>query len=529
MRQNLINRSTALYLALLLSPLFLLTSVNSLHGQDATVKKLIDAHKKENLTMEHLDILSNRIGGRVVGSAAYTNATYWVAELLKEWGLEVEVIEVGEVAVGFNRGPWFGRVVGAPGEPLHFVTPSYSAGTKGVQRGHVLIEPQSTREFEQMKGKLKGAWILVGGWSNGSALDRSAAADEMRAAIIEENDEIVRYNSTIRAKNRERGADQQLPYKELKSHPALFYKEMVEAGILGTIQSAPVPLRAMYDKETFRNGSWDNLPTCPDIKLSHHQYNRIKEQCEERTHFLLEFEIRNHFTPMPVKYHNVIATLRGSKYPHQYVMSGGHLDAFDVATGAVDCGTGVAPNLEAARLLSLVKAKPKRSIRFCFWAAEEFNLIGSRHWVESNIDSLHLISNYFNRDLGPTVTSSITVPPAMYEPFKRATSQLSSIDPRFPFTLIKREGPPLPRPTPEKHGDSDYAWFMIKGAPALSFTTSDPLGHNFYYNEIWHTERDNYNMSIPEYMEHSAVVTAIVVYNLANEKELLSREGLYAD
>lgn len=52
----------------------------------------------------------------------------------------------------------------------------------------------------------------------------------------------------------------------------------------------------------------------------------------------------------PVKYYNVIGKIKGTKYPNEYVMASGHLDAFDVATGGVDCrfrrhsGDGSGPN-----------------------------------------------------------------------------------------------------------------------------------------------------------------------------------------
>ena len=54
-------------------------------------------------------------------------------------------------------------------------------------------------------------------------------------------------------------------------------------------------------------------------------------------------------------------------------------------------------------------------------------------------------------------------------------------------------------------------------------------GYNFQYGEIWHTERDIYNKLIPEYMEHSAVVTAVTMWGLAGLDHLLSRDGLYTD
>ena len=67
--------------------------------------------------------------------------------------MEVEFDEAGEIPVGFNRGPWFGRMLGEEGMNLHFATPSFTSGTKGVQRGEVLIEPKTQAEFDRMKEK----------------------------------------------------------------------------------------------------------------------------------------------------------------------------------------------------------------------------------------------------------------------------------------------------------------------------------------------------------------------------------------
>ncbi|MDR2232595.1 MAG: M20/M25/M40 family metallo-hydrolase [Tannerella sp.] len=493
--------------------------------KNQVVDNIIVNAKNDNQTMRHLDVLTNRIGGRLIGSDAYETATYWVAHLLKSWGLEVEIQEVGEIPVGFNRGPWFGKMLDGDGMDLHFATPSFTAGTKGLQRGHVVTEPKTQAQFDRMKGKLKGAWVLISGTNDGWPIDYSLRGDSLRRIIIEQNNEIQQYNDSISRINRENRFGTPLPLKELDDTPALFYKEMREAGILGIIQSSAVPIRALYDRRNAMDMDfYTNLPDCPDIKLDENQYKIIARKVAERQYFLLEFDIRNHFKPGPVKYHNVIGKIRGSKYPDEYVMSGGHLDAFDVATGAVDCGTGVAPNLEAARLLTQAKAKPLRSILFCFWAGEEFGLWGSKFWVENNKDKWPKISNYFNRDGGPVVANSLTVPPAMYEDFKKATVQLNDINPDFPFTLTERTASPN---RPASAGGSDHAYFAMNGIPVISFGTGDPLGYDFDYQEIWHTERDIYTMSIPEYMDHTSVVTAIVLYNLANMDKILSREGLY--
>jgi hypothetical protein len=69
----------------------------------------------------------------------------------------------------------------------------------------------------------------------------------------------------------------------------------------------------------------------------------------------------------------------------------------------------------------------------------------------------------------------------------------------------------------------------MNGIPTVSFGTADSKGYDFSYGEIWHTERDMYNKSIAEYQNHTSVVTAVVVYGVANLDHLLSRKGLYLE
>lgn len=489
---------------------------------DPVVEKIIEIGKSDNQTMEHLDILSNRIGGRLIGSDAYENAAEWAASKFKEWGMEVIMEKVGEVPVGFNRGPWFGKLLGENGMNLHFATPSYTVGTKGVQRGHVVIEPKTRGEFERMKGKLKGAWVLISGNSSGWPIDHSLEATEKRKEIIKENEEIEKKNREIRAENwRNRASGQQKELLPMKNEPALFYQEMVDAGVLGFIQSAKVPITALYDRKNLEKLSFYKLPKVPDIKLDEHQYTIIEQMAKERRYFQLEFDIRNHFKMGPVSYHNVIGVIKGTEFPDEYVLVGGHLDAFDVATGGVDDGSGVTPAMEAARLIMAAGGKPKRTILVTLWAGEEFGLLGSKHWVAKHKDKLDKVSNMFNRDSGPLVANSISVSEAMYADFEKICAPLNDINPDFPFTLTKREA----RERPKQPWGTDSGPFAVEGVPTLTFGLEDVKGYDFQYREIWHTENDLYNMSIPEYQEHTSIVTAIVVYGIANLDHLLSREG----
>lgn len=497
----------------------------SVFSQDSVTEKIIEIGKTDNRTMEHLDVLCNRFGGRIIGSNAYENAAEWCAYKFKEWGMEVEFDEAGEVPVGFNRGAWFGRLLSDNGMTLHFATPSYTAGTKGVQRGHVVIEPKTQAEFDRMKGKLKGAWVLITGTNKGWPINYSKEADQRRDKIIARNIEINKENTEIKKFNEKASIDKQKKLIELEDEPALFYKQMEEAGILGVIQSAPLPIRVLYDRANIDSLTFETLPTVCDIKLDEHQFDIIYQLAKERKYFQLEFEIRNFFRLGPVKFYNVIGKIPGTKYPDEYVILSSHLDCYDIGTGGIDDGSGVSPHMEAARLIMAAGGKPERTILVCLWAGEEFGLLGSKSWVEKNGDKHAKISNVFNRDGGPTVPTGLSVSQAMWDDMVKICEPIPDINTDFPFTLTKREA--VNRP--EKAGGSDNGSFEVEGIPAMSFSLQDNKGYDFDYYEIWHTERDTYNMSIPEYQKHAALLTAIVAYGVANLDHLLSRTGYFKD
>lgn len=339
------------------------------------------------------------------------------------------------------------------------------------------------------------------------------------------NEAIKKQNNKIRRDNwNNKGKDyiakELLPYNE---EPALFYKEMCEAGILGIIQSARVPITALYDRNNINNMTFEALPRVPDIKLDEHQYKIIKQLVTERRYLQLEFDIRNHFKMGPIKYHNVIGKIKGSEFPDEYVIMGGHLDSYDAATGGIDDGSGISVTMEAARILAKSGVKPKRTILFVLWAGEEFGLLGAKSWVKRNPDKLNKISNMFDRDGGPTVPLAIRVTKAMKQDFEPICKIINKINPDFPFTLNERK----PAQRPIRASSTDAEAFSIKGIPTIEFQTGDPKGYNFSYGEIWHTERDLYNKSIAEYQEHASTATAILLYGVANLDHLLSRDGYF--
>ena len=171
--------------------------------------------------------------------------------------------------------------------------------------------------------------------------------------------------------------------------------------------------------------------------------------------------------------------------------------------------------------------RPLRSIMFCFFAGEEFGLLGSKSFVAKHKDKWSKIMNFFNRDGGPTVANSMTVPQSWYDSMDKVCSPLYNLNPDFPFTLKVREG--AARPRPKVAAGTDSGPFAVEGIPTIGFGTGDPLGYNFSYGEIWHTERDTYDKSIPVYMDHTSIVNAVVLWGMANMPVFLPAKDCYLD
>ena len=513
---------------------------------DPVVAKIIQLGKTDNQVMTWNDYASNRFGGRETGTNAYTDATQWAAWQFKQWGFEVELDEAGELPVGFNRGPWFGRMTKPSEKPLRFGTPSFTAGTKGIQRGGVVVlkaDPFSIpgraqggvpvpkenvekkraavqaaiAEINANKAAFKGKWVLIPGASTGFA------RDGRRGTKL---------------------PDGSPEYLDAEMLP-LVSKALVDAGALGTIQSSrpPAPAQDHQPPLSILDGhvsSWDKLPVLPDIKLLDTQYDEIKAMVEKNQPVELEFDIRNWFKMGPVKYHNVVATLRGSTYPDEYIVIGGHFDAFSAATGGVDDGSGFAPGMEAIRLIKAAGGRPKRSIVMILFAAEESGLVGSQAWLKKRPGIESKVVMMINRDGSPSAISGANVPADWYADFEKISAPLASLNPKWPFKLARNN---YPAAKPTAPGGSDHSSFQMLGVPTLAFTTSSvrpgPEGQevNFNYQYVWHTLNDLYSELVPyaEHQQHSALVTAVVAYGVANLEKPLSRanvylpDGIYAD
>ncbi|XP_055139215.1 N-acetylated-alpha-linked acidic dipeptidase 2 isoform X1 [Symphalangus syndactylus] len=133
--------------------------------------------------------------------------------------------------------------------------------------------------------------------------------------------------------------------------------------------------------------------------------------------------------------YNVIGTIRGSVEPDRYVILGGHRDSW--VFGAIDPTSGVAVLQEIARSFGKLMSKgwrPRRTIIFASWDAEEFGLLGSTEWAEENVKILQERSiAYINSDssIEGNYTLRVDCTPLLYQLVYKLTKEIPSPDDGF--------------------------------------------------------------------------------------------------
>jgi len=229
----------------------------------------------------------------------------------------------------------------------------------------------------------------------------------------------------------------------------------------------------------------------------------------------LEFDLDHKFTEGPIPCYNVVATLEGSEFPDEFVFVQAHIDSWDEAEGTCDNGTGTSTTLEAARILTSLGVKPRRSIRFLLYSGEEQGLFGSAGYVRDHPELHSKISIVLNHDNGTNFLRGIDATAAMRPQFERVFAPVMALNEEFPFTILDVET--------VSGSSSDHAPYIDAGIPAFHWDQNEE-GYRF----IHHTQNDVFSAAIPEQQRHSATVVSLSAWGFANEDELVDRTDMKA-
>ncbi len=209
-----------------------------------------------------------------------------------------------------------------------------------------------------------------------------------------------------------------------------------------------------------------------------------------------------------IKSRNVIATLPGTDFPDQNILVGGHLDSWDLATGAIDNGIGIAAILDMARTFKKLNIQPKRNIQFVMFMGEEQGLLGSKALVSKLKESndLQNVRYMMNIDMsGNPKGYNASGRSESMELFTEIGERIKAVDSTYQNENTNRAG---------LH--SDHQSFMMEGVPVVGLVGN--LERKVY--DYYHSNGDDFDLVNEVHLKNTVRFGSMFLWELANTENL---------
>ena len=341
-----------------------LTATSLSARQDAIDRPTIERIRQEGLerskVMEFYSRFVTVDGPRLTGSPAHKAAAEWARQQFAAMGLQGAQLEPFEFGRGWELTRLTIEMVAPRYMPLVGYAEGWSAPTAGViEASPVFIGDQTADQVEALKGTLKGAIVLTQPLQSGFV-----RADRAQPAT---SDSPVRIGAPPMPPTGRPQADQRRITEILRNAGA----------------GALIRANAGEHGTMFVLGRDAGAAAQPSIVLAAEHYNMVARMLAAGLPVKLRVEIGARYLDADRNTYNVLAEIPGSdpKIKDEIVLVGGHLDSWHSSPGATDNADGAAAVLEAARILSAIGARPRRTIRFALWSGEEQGLLGSKAYA----------------------------------------------------------------------------------------------------------------------------------------------------
>ena len=213
-----------------------------------------------------------------------------------------------------------------------------------------------------------------------------------------------------------------------------------------------------------------------------------------------------------IKARDVVATIKGTEIPEERIILGGHLDSWDLATGAIDNGIGSFSVLDIARAFKANNLKPKRTVQFVMFMGEEQGLLGSRYMVAEEVKNgtIEQIKYMMNLDMsgnpiGMNAGGKLDDP----DFFTRLGTEIQQVDTIFQNKFTNRSG---------LH--SDHQPFMLEGVPLFGVISN--LDRSIY--GCYHSDCDDFDLVNEQHMTNTSRFGTMMLYRLANAETLPAKK-----
>ena len=441
----------------------------------AELKRLQQAALSSGYAYRQVAHLANNIGPRLSGSAQAAKAVEYVANELKASGCEVQLEKA--MVPHWVRGEETAALVQFPGQApdttqkivLCALGPSVATPADGIT-----AEVIAVRNFDELKSlprdRVAGKIVLFNYPFDKQIAAEGRAGEAYGEAVVYRSDgpsAAARQGAVACLIRSVGGADYRLPHTGMTKYandapkiPAGAVTSEDADLIVDLVRQGPVKMKLVLTPQQL-----------PDVES-----------------------------------YNVIADIKGSAHPEQMIIVSGHLDSWDLGTGAIDDGAGVAVSMEVANLIQKLRFKPKRTIRVIAWMNEENGEAGSKQYAKDHEKefSNHFAAMETDGGAGHPIGINIKGNPEVKKMFAPVAAILQESGAGI-LNLVE-------------HCGADIEPLEKAGVPAFS-----PIQDNRFYFNYHHTAADTLDKIVPKELAENSAVVAVLAYALANMEQPLPR------
>ena len=444
-------------------------------AQLETMTRLREAALTDSYALDELKHLTDNIGPRISGSPQAQAAVDYVAAEMRALGAEV-TLEKTQVP-HWVRGTEIGELVAWKG---------MAPGT----RQKIVLTALGSSVATPADG-LTADVVVVDSWEALKALDPSKCEGK-----------ILLFNEKF---------DKQLAAQEGGIYA---YGEAVQyrgaAPVAGALVGAAAVLVRSVGGADYRIPHTGQTQYAPDVKKIP-AAAVAAEDADLLADLTRQGPVRLHLTLTPqtlpdATSYNVIADWKGTEHPEQVVVVSGHLDSWDLGTGAIDDGAGIVVSMQAIHLLQKLGVHPRRTVRFVAWMSEEEGSEGAATYIQEHGKEVADHIGAIESDLGAGHPDGVVFAgkpelEAWLRPVARVLEPIGSNTVRgFPET------------------GEDINVLTEKGVP--SFAPSQD--GRFYFN-YHHTPADTFDKVNPRELSENAAVMTVLAYALADSEKAAPR------
>ena len=329
--------------------LFFNASLSQDRFHEKQISKIYEYALNNSKSYEWLDFLCNQIGGRLAGSLNAERAVKWGKNELNKLGLDRVYLQKVMVPKWVRGSFEYASIITAPGMSINvpvcalggsIATPSYGLRAQ-------VVEVKSFDELESLgKEKIKGKFVFYNKAMPKNLVDTFSAYKN----VVD-----IRYQGARKA---------------------------AKLGAVGVIVRS-INLR-LDDYPHTGNMSYGDIPNnlrVPAAAISTNGAQLLSSMLSlnDDLYFYLKQDCKN-FPEVPS--HNIIGEIKGSKFPKDIIVIGGHLDSWDLGDGAHDDGAGIVQSMEVLNIFRQLNYSPKRTIRVVMFMGEKNGLRGGKKYAE---------------------------------------------------------------------------------------------------------------------------------------------------